>query len=277
VFRRRGVEIKTPEQISHMRSAGLVVASTLRLVRAESRPGVTTAELDVFAEAHIRDSGATPSFQGYHGFPASICVSVNDEIVHGIPRDRVLRDGDIVSVDCGAIVAGWHADAALSFVLGEPRHDIAALLAVCEDAMWAGVAAVLLGGRRTVKKNAVESVVRSRGDLGIVEDYVGHGIGSQLHQPPSVPNRGRPGKGPRLVEGIALAVEPMLTLGSPETRVLADDWTVVTADGTPAAHFEHTVTVTERGPWVLTELDGGLARLAELGVAYGGEPVSADS
>ncbi len=260
-----------------MRSAGLVVASTLRLVRAESRPGVTTAELDVFAEAHIRDSGATPSFQGYHGFPASICVSVNDEIVHGIPRDRVLRDGDIVSVDCGAIVAGWHADAALSFVLGEPRHDIAALLAVCEDAMWAGVAAVLPGGRVTDVSAAVESVVRSRGDLGIVEDYVGHGIGSQLHQPPSVPNRGRPGKGPRLVEGIALAVEPMLTLGSPETRVLADDWTVVTADGTPAAHFEHTVTVTERGPWVLTELDGGLARLAELGVAYGGEPVSADS
>jgi methionyl aminopeptidase len=231
---------------------------------------MTTAALDALAEEHIRDSGAVPSFKNYHGFPASLCVSVGDEVVHGIPGDRRLLEGDVVSIDCGAIVDGWHGDAAITFGLGtlDPATDD--LLTACEDALWAGLAATRVGGRLSDVSAAVESLVRSRGDLGIVEDYVGHGIGSAMHQPPNVPNYGRPGKGPRLVRGMALAVEPMVTLGSPQTRVLADDWTVVTADGSVAAHFEHTVTPTDTGVWVLTALDGGRERLAALGVPFGG-------
>jgi methionyl aminopeptidase len=271
MFQGRGVEIKTPEQISTMRRAGLVVAETLDLVRRSARPGITTAALDALAEDHIRDREAVPSFKGYQGFPASLCLSVNDEVVHGIPGDRVLRDGDVLSVDCGAIVEGWHGDAATTLSLGETTAEVADLLAVCEDALWAGLAAVRLGGRVTDVSAAVESLVRSRGDHGIVEDYVGHGIGSAMHQPPNVPNYGRSGKGPWIVPGLALAVEPMLTLGSPATHVLDDDWTVVTADGSPAAHFEHTVTATESGVWVLTAADGGRERLAALGVPFGGD------
>jgi methionyl aminopeptidase len=266
VFQGRGVEIKTPEQIDCMRRAGLVVGRTLELVRTHARPDMTTAELDALAEENIRDSGAVPSFLGYHGFPASLCVSVNDEVVHGIPGRRRLADGDVVSVDCGAIVDGWHGDAAITFGLGPLDPATTDMLAVCEDALWAGLAATRLGGRVSDVSAAVESLVRSRGELGIVEDYVGHGIGSAMHQPPNVPNYGRPGKGPRLVSGLAIAVEPMLTLGSAQTRVLADDWTVVTTDGSVAAHFEHTVTPTDTGPWVLTALDGGRERLQRLGV-----------
>jgi methionyl aminopeptidase len=270
VFQGRGVEIKTPEQIAIMRQAGLVVGRTLELMRSRAEPGMTTAALDALAEEHIRDSGAVPSFKNYHGFPASLCVSVGDEVVHGIPGDRRLLEGDVVSIDCGAIVDGWHGDAAITFGLGtlDPATDD--LLTACEDALWAGLAATRVGGRLSDVSAAVESLVRSRGDLGIVEDYVGHGIGSAMHQPPNVPNYGRPGKGPRLVRGMALAVEPMVTLGSPQTRVLADDWTVVTADGSVAAHFEHTVTPTDTGVWVLTALDGGRERLAALGVPFGG-------
>ena len=267
MFQGRGVEIKTPEQIACMRRAGLVVGHTLALVRTHARPGMTTADLDALAEDHIRDRGAVPSFLGYHGFPASLCVSVNDEVVHGIPGRRRLAEGDVVSVDCGAIVDGWHGDAAITFGLGPLDQATTELLTVCEDALWAGLAATRLGGRLSDVSAAVEALVRSRGELGIVEDYVGHGIGSAMHQPPNVPNYGRPGKGPRLVGGLALAVEPMLTLGSPQTRVLADEWTVVTTDGSRAAHFEHTVTPTENGPWVLTALDGGRERFEAMGVA----------
>jgi methionyl aminopeptidase len=270
VFRERGVEIKTPEQIALMRKAGLVVGETLDLMRRTVRPGVTTGELDAVAEDHIRSKGAVPSFKGYHGFPGSLCVSVNDEVVHGIPGDRVIEDGDVVSIDCGAIVEGWHGDAAVTVAVGEVPADVRELIRVTEEAMWHGIAAARLGGRVTYISHAVETYVRSQGSYGILEDYVGHGIGSAMHQPPNVPNYGKPGRGPRLVRGLALAVEPMVVLGSPDTRVLDDDWTVVTEDGRWAAHAENTFTLTENGAWVLTALDGGEAKLTELGVPFGG-------
>ncbi len=266
----RGIEIKTPEQIDTMRRAGLVVGQTLELLRGSVRAGISTAELDAIAEDHIRSSGATPSFQGYQGFPSSICASVNDEVVHGIPGDRVLADGDVISIDCGAIVDGWHGDAAITVAVGAVPPEVTELMRVTEQSMWRGIAAARLGGRVTDISAAVERHVRGQGRYGILEDYTGHGIGSEMHQSPNVPNYGRPGKGPKLVEGLALAVEPMITLGTKDTDLLDDDWTVVTTDGSWAAHFEHTFTLTPTGTWVLTALDGGEAQLAELGVAFGG-------
>jgi len=266
MFRDRGIEIKTPDQIALMRRAGLVVAEALSLLTTAVRPGVTTLELDALAEEHIRSRGATPNFLGYHGFPATICASVNDEVVHGIPGGRVLADGDLVSLDCGAIVAGWHGDAAVTVAVGHVGDDLVELMRVCEESLWRGLAAARLGGRVSDISAAIAASVRASGDYGIVEDYVGHGIGSAMHMPPSVPNFGRPGRGPKLVEGMALAVEPMITMGTIETRVLEDDWTVVTADGSWSAHFEHSFTLTPRGTLVLTAEDGGAARLAELGV-----------
>ncbi len=266
MFRERGVEIKTPEQIALMREAGLVVGEALELMREAVAPGVTTKDLDTLADEHIRSRGATPNFLNYHGFPATICASVNDEVVHGIPGDRVLREGDVVSLDCGAIVEGWHGDAAITVPVGDVGPELVELMRVCEEGMWRGFAAAKLGGRVTDISHAVESYVRSQGDYGVVEDYVGHGIGSAMHMPPSVPNYGRPGKGPKLVRGLALAVEPMITLGTIETRTLEDEWTVVTADGSWSAHFEHSFTLTPDGALILTALDGGKAKLAELGV-----------
>ncbi len=279
MLRGRGVEIKTPEQLAQMRRAGLVVAGTLELVAGTITDGITTADLDVLAEQHIRGCGAVPSFLGYQGFPASICVSVNQQVVHGIPGSLELRSGDLVSVDCGAIVDGWHGDAAVSVVVGgQPEAGVETLLGVTDSALWQGISAARAGGRVSDVSAAVEEEVRSHDGagpgldpgLGIVEDYVGHGIGTAMHQPPNVPNTGKPGRGARLVPGVALAIEPMLTLGDPETTVLDDDWTVVTVDGSWAAHFEHTVAVTETGVWVLTAHDGGRERLAALGVPYGG-------
>jgi len=269
-LRDRGLEIKTPEQIADMRRAGLVVGQTLELLRSSVRVGISTGELDAIAEDNIRSSGATPSFKGYHGFPGSICASVNDEVVHGIPGDRVLADGDVISIDCGAIVDGWHGDAAITVAVGDVPAEVTDLMRATEEAMWRGIAAARLGGRVTDSSCAVETHVRSQGDYGILEDYVGHGIGSQMHLPPNVPNFGRPGRGPKLVEGLALAVEPMVTLGSKDTVVLDDDWTVITSDGSWAAHFEHTFTLTPRGAWVLTALDGGESALAALGLPVGG-------
>ncbi|WP_121256731.1 type I methionyl aminopeptidase [Nocardioides ferulae] len=269
-LRDRGIEIKTPEQILAMRRAGLVVGETLETLRAAVRAGVSTADLDALAEDSIRSRGATPSFQGYQGFPASICASVNDEVVHGIPGDRVLADGDVVSIDCGAIVDGWHGDAAITVAVGGVPAEVTELMRVTEEAMWRGIAAARLGGRVSDISHAVEQHVRSQGGYGILEDYTGHGIGSAMHQPPDVPNYGRAGRGPKLVRGLALAVEPMVTLGGKQTDLLDDDWTVVTRDGSWAAHYEHTFVLTERGAWVLTALDGGEARLRELGAAYGG-------
>ena len=274
-FRDRGLEIKTPDQIAGMRRAGLVVGQTLELLRSSVRAGISTGELDAIAEDNIRSSGATPSFKGYHGFPGSICASVNDEVVHGIPGGRVLADGDVISIDCGAITLddsgqGWHGDAAMTVAVGTVPAEVTELMRVTEEAMWRGIAAARLGGRVTDISHAVESHVRSQGSYGILEDYVGHGIGSQMHMPPNLPNFGRPGRGPKLVEGLALAVEPMITLGTKDTVVLEDDWTVITSDGSWAAHFEHTFTLTPRGAWVLTALDGGEAALTALGVPFGG-------
>lgn len=266
----RGIEIKTPEQIDGMRAAGLVVGQTLELLRSSVRAGMSTLELDAIAEDNIRSSGATPSFKGYHGFPGSICASVNEEVVHGIPGDRVLAQGDVISIDCGAIVDGWHGDAAITVAIGVVPDEVTALIRATEEAMWRGIAAARLGGRVTDISHAVETHVRAQGDYGILEDYVGHGIGSAMHQPPNVPNFGKPGRGPRLVRGLALAVEPMVTLGSNETVLLEDDWTVVTADGSWAAHSEHTFTLTPDGAWVLTALDGGEEQLTALGVPFGG-------
>ena len=270
-WRDRGIQLKTPEQIDGMRVAGLVVGRTLEMLRDVARPGLSTGELDQTAEAHIRSLGATPSFLGYHGFTGSICVSVNHEVVHGVPGARVLAEGDLVSIDCGAIVDGWHGDAATTFALGEVPAEVEALMTVTEEAMWRGIGAARLEGRVSDISHAVESHISAAGDYGILEDYTGHGIGSEMHQPPDVPNYGKPGRGARLVRGLALAVEPMVTLGSAETDLLADEWTVVTADGSWAAHSEHTFTLTDQGHWVLTALDGGKAALSALGLPYGGD------
>lgn len=277
-LRDRGVEIKTPDQIAKMRVAGLLVGRTLEVLREAVRPGVTTAELDQLAERHIRDGGGTPSFLGYGDppFPASICASVNDAVVHGIPGGRVLAEGDVISIDCGAIVDGWHGDAAITVPVGEVAPDVRELVRVTEEAMWSGFAAARLGGRVTDISHAVEKHVRSQphptgGTWGILEDFTGHGIGTAMHQPPNVPNHGRPGRGPKLERGLALAVEPMVTLGSKHAVLDDDEWTVLSADGSWAAHSEHTFTLTPDGAWVLTAVDGGRARLAELGVPYGGD------
>lgn len=267
----RGIEIKTPEQIAIMRSAGLVVGETLEVLRDAATAGMTTGELDAIAHEHIRSRGATSNFLGYHGFTGVICTSVNDEVVHGIPGSRVLQDGDLLSIDCGAIVDGWHGDAAITIAIGDVPDELTALMVTTEDALWRGIAAARLGGRVSDISHAIEKSIEAAGDYGIVEAYTGHGIGSAMHQPPDVHNFGKPRRGPKLVKGLALAVEPMVTLGTADTRTLADDWTVVTTDGSWAAHFEHTFTLTDTGAWVLTAIDGGRARLAELGVPYGGD------
>jgi methionyl aminopeptidase len=252
------IEIKTPEQITAMREAGLVVARTLGVLAAAVRPGVTTADLDALAEAEIRAAGAIPSFQGYHGYPATICASVNEEIVHGIPSPRrSLREGDIISIDCGAIAGGWHGDAAVTVGVGAISAANVALLEACETALWRGLAQARAGGRLGDISHAVETSVARSGRYGVVEEYTGHGIGSAMHMDPPVPNYGRAGRGPRLRPGMALAIEPMVMLGGAETVLLDDGWTVVTADGSRAAHFEHTVAITVDGPWVLTAEDGG--------------------
>ncbi|MQA83220.1 MAG: type I methionyl aminopeptidase [Streptosporangiales bacterium] len=264
-MRKPVIQIKSDTEIGKMRDAGLIVAATLAALRDAIEPGLTAADLDAIAERCIRDAGAVPSFKGYRGFPATICVSVNDEIVHGIPdTNKKLRDGDVVSIDCGAIIDGWHGDAAITVPVGTMAPELRRLLEVCEEALWRGLAQVVPGGRLTDIGHAVESYVRAHGGYGIVREYVGHGIGSEMHQDPQVPNYGRPGRGPALQRGVVLAVEPMVNLGTQHTKLLDDGWTVVTRDGMPSAHFEHTVTPTEEGPWVLTSPDGGRSRFAEL-------------
>ncbi len=272
----RGVEIKTPEQLRLMRRAGLVVARAHAAVKEAARAGVTTGELDAVARDVLAQAGAQSSFLNYGAqyghppYPAVACISVNDEIVHGIPGDRVLADGDLVSFDFGAIVDGWHGDAAISFGVGELDPDHQRLSDVTRDALWDGIAGATLGGRVTDISYAVEQSIEARkGRYGIVREYTGHGIGSAMHQPPDVPNFGRPGRGPRIVEGLALAVEPMVTLGSERLAMTDDGWTVVTVDGNYACHWEHTITVTRHGLWVLTADDGGEEELGRLGVPFG--------
>jgi methionyl aminopeptidase len=265
IRREPAIEIKTAAQLAAMAEAGRVVARALNAAAAAVAPGVSTAALDAIAAREIRAAGAAPSFLGYHGFPATICACVNDEIVHGIPRaTRRLRDGDVVSIDCGAIVDGWHADAALTVPVGTVEADLGLLIDSCERALWHGLAAARPGARLGDVSHAVERWALAAGTYGIVEDYGGHGIGSEMHMDPPVPNQGRPGRGPVLAEGMALAIEPLLVLGSPGTRLLDDGWTVVTDDGGPAAHFEHTVAITSGGPRVLTAADGGREGFARL-------------
>lgn len=269
MFRRPGgIEIKTDQQLALMREAGLVVADALAACAAACVAGATTRDLDAVAARVLTDHGAESSFLGYHGYPAVLCVSVNDEVVHGIPGDRVLRDGDLVSIDFGASVAGWHGDAAVSVAVGPVADDVAELSRTARRALWAGLAAAVADARLTDVGAAVERTVIDAGrGHGILRDYVGHGIGSRMHMEPAVANFGPPGRGPRLKPGMAIAVEPMVTLGSPDVVVHEDEWTVSTVDRSYAAHWEHTVAITPDGPWVLTSPDGGAAELAALGVA----------
>lgn len=253
-----------------MRRAGLVVHDALAAVSAAIRPGVTTADLDSVAADVIRSADASPSFLGYGDppFTGVICASVNDGVVHGVPGPTLLARGDVISVDCGAIVDGWHGDAALTAVVGgsdatSPRD--ADLLRVTEESLWRGIAALAPGGRLGDVSAAIDDHISDDGPWGIVEGYTGHGIGTDMHEPPEVLNHRTRDRGMRVRPGLCLAVEPMVTAGSPQTRELDDGWTVVTVDGGRAAHFEHTVAVLDDGLWVLTAPDGGAARLATLG------------
>jgi methionyl aminopeptidase len=246
---------KTPEQIDQMRRAGRLVGHTLSTLVEALRPGITLLELDTQAERVIRDGGGIPSFLGYHGFPATLCLSPNDWIVHGIPNGYVLKEGDILSIDCGAIVDGWHGDAAVTVPVGRVDDAARRLIETTERAMWAGIAQVRAGNRLSDIGHAVEKVAAAPG-YGVVREYVGHGIGTRMHEEPQVPNYGRPGRGLRLEAGLVLAIEPMVNEGGPSSRVLDDGWTVVTLDGSRSAHFEHTVAITPEGPEVLTLLDG---------------------
>lgn len=266
---RQHIQLKTPDQIGLMRRAGLVVAAVHEAMRETIRPGVSTKELDRVAERVIRSHGGIPSFLGYDigtgPYPASICSSVNDQVVHAIPSsDQVLAEGDLVSVDVGAIVDGWHGDGAITVPVGDVAEELVALTAACEDAMWAGIAAAATGKRLGDISDAVENSVLASGPYGIVTGYGGHGIGTEMHQDPHILNYGKPGTGPKLKTGMALAIEPMITLGTDDTVEAADGWTVSTADGSVAAHVEHSIALCGDGVWVLTAPDGGAERLGDL-------------
>lgn len=246
---------KSPAEIATMRRAGEVVIAMVAAVRDAVRPGATTADLDAIAESVCRDHGATPSFKGYRGFPATICASINDEIVHGIPSpDRVLSDGDLFKGDFGAIVDGFHADSAVTFPVGDVPESGLKLIETTERALWAGIAECRPGNRMGDVGHAIQTVAEGAG-FSVVREYVGHGIGRALHEDPPVPNYGTPGKGVPLKEGLVIAIEPMVNVGGLETRLMPDEWTVKTADGSLSAHFEHTIAVTAKGPWVLTAAD----------------------
>lgn len=245
------VALKSGSEIATMRRAGAVVAEMLERCSAAVRPGITTADLDKIGADVIREHGATSSFLGYYDYPATICTSVNDEIVHGIPGGRKLREGDIVGIDVGAIVDGWHADAAITVPVGKVKPEAARLIQVTEDALRRGIAAARPGARLGDIGAAVQSFAESKG-YSVVRNYVGHGIGRAMHEPPQVPNYGTAGQGRPISVGLCIAIEPMLNAGGPETRVQKDGWTVTTADGSLSAHFEHTIAVTEAGPVVLT-------------------------
>jgi methionyl aminopeptidase len=245
---------RSAAELQHMRAAGRVVAAMHEAIRAAARPGVTTAELDRIAREVLSAHGATSNFLGYHGYPATICASVNDELVHGIPNDRPLADGDVLSIDCGAIINGWHGDAAFTMGIGHIDPAAQALIDAADRALAAAVAAMRPGNHLGDIGAAVDAVVSAAG-YGSPRDYCGHGIGRAMHEDPDVENRGRPGRGPLLEPGVVLAIEPMLIAGGhDDVDVLDDQWTVVTADGSLAAHTEHTVAVTEHGPEILTRL-----------------------
>lgn len=264
------VELKTPEQIAVMRRSGKLLHRVHDMLAEHIRPGITTDQLDTLAHDMIRDEGATPNFLGYQGYPATLCISVNEVIVHGIPDDRPLQEGDIVSIDGGLIIEGWHSDAARTHIVGAPRSSADEdLVRITGEALWAGIAALATAERVGQIGAAIEDhVTDAAGEtLSHLEGFGGHGIGSAMHQAPDVMNYRTRSRGPKIRPGMCLAIEPMLTRGSRATQVLDDDWTVVTADGSRAAHWEHTVAIGPDGIWVLTAPDGGAERLGALGVA----------
>ena len=277
MFRRSQTPGRTAEQLLLMRRAGLLVGQTLEMLRGEIRPGVTTLFLDALAEEFIRSHGGVPNFQLVPGYTHTLCTSVNDQVVHGIPSAaRVLHEGDVLSVDCGAELDGWNGDAAFSVVVGgreAGRPEDLRLIDLTDNALWAGITALTVGGRLyaigEAVENCIESAAASDGhDYGIIEEYVGHGIGRSMHEDPQIPNYGVRDKGPTVRSGFTGAIEPMVTLGHSATHVVDDDWTVVTNDGSRAAHWEHSVAVTESGITVLTAVDGGEARLGELSATF---------
>ncbi|HVE92760.1 MAG TPA: type I methionyl aminopeptidase [Actinomycetota bacterium] len=243
---------KSPDELDRMRSAGKVVATALQAAREHVRPGVRTSEVDAVVEKVIRAAGCVPSFKGYRGFPGSVCISINEEVVHGIPGPRRIEEGDLVKIDVGAIHDGYHADSAATFYAGEsPPEEVQGLLKATEESLWAGIRQVRPGQRLSDISHAVQQVAEGAG-FTVVREYVGHGLGRNLHEEPQIPNYGAPGRGPKLEPGMALAIEPMVNAGGWETEVLADEWTVVTADRSLSAHFEHSVAVTDGDPLVLT-------------------------
>ena len=257
MFNKSQIQLKTPEQFAIMRKAGRVVALCLAEINSAIKPGMTTLELDLIAREVMAKEGANPTFLGYHGYPAVICVSINEEVVHGIPDEkRFINDGDLVSVDCGAIIDGWHGDAALTIGVGNVKAEHQKLSDITKEALQIGINAALPGKHIGDIGFAIEKFVRSHQDLqiGILEDYVGHGIGTEMHMSPSVPNYGKAGSGPELQVGMAIAIEPMLVLGSNKVHVLEDEWTVVSSDGSFASHWENTIAITADGPEILTKL-----------------------
>lgn len=279
LHRRERVELKTADEIVGMRRSGLLLARVHAMLTDALRPGITTGQLDALAEQMIRDEGATPNFLGYQGFPATVCISVNEEVVHGIPGDRVLETGDIVSLDGGCIVDGWHSDAARTHIVGAPRDDAdVRLVDATRSALWAGIAALATARRIGEIGAAIEDHVDALEDpqgLSHLEGFGGHGIGRAMHQPPDVMNYRTRDRGPTVVPGMCLAIEPMLIQGGGAWRTLADDWTIVATEGGRAAHEEHSVAVTESGLVVLTAADGGVAGLAEHGIVAAPDPLAA--
>jgi len=257
MFNKNEIQLKTKEEFAIMRKAGRVVALCLEEIKNQIKPGMSTKDLDKIAFSIMEKENAKPSFLGYHGYPAVICVSVNEEVVHGIPReDKIIQDGDLVSVDCGAIIDGWHGDAAVTIGVGNVKPEHKKLSEITEKALQVGINAAIAGKRIGDIGFAIEKFVKTFSDLkiGILEDYVGHGIGTQMHMPPSVPNYGKAGTGPEIKVGMALAIEPMLVLGSNKVHVLEDEWTVVSSYGNFASHWENTIAITENGPEILTKL-----------------------
>ena len=245
---------KSPEEVAKMRAANALVAGVLGELREAVKPGVTAQELDAVAEMRVREAGAIPAFKGYHGYPATLCVSINDAVVHGIPSPRELVEGDIVSLDMGVVLDGYYGDSALTVGVGTISDAAAELLDVTRDALHLAIDCARVGQRVSDLGYAVQTHVESRG-YSVVREFVGHGIGTQLHEEPQIPNYGKPGRGPYLKEGMVLAIEPMVNAGRAAVRVLDDGWTAVTVDGSLSAHFEHSVAVSKDGPVILSRLD----------------------
>ena len=245
------IVLKTDREIGYMRDAGKIVGQTLQELKKAIVPGVTTLELDRIADQYIRHAGAIPAFKGYGGFPANICTSVNEQVVHGIPGSRQLNSGDVISLDVGTKLNRYYGDAAITVPVGDVDDELLKLLTVTEESLYKGIEKAIKGNRLSDISHAVQLHAESHG-YGVVRDYVGHGIGQRMHEDPQIPNYGPPGRGPLLKNGMVLAIEPMINLGTPEVEVLADDWTVVTEDGKISAHFEHTVAVTDGEPLILT-------------------------